>query len=60
MGKVSAADGTPARATVDFGAGMQDAVTGETFAGCVALDLPPWEFRSFVESKQESKKEQGK
>ncbi len=52
---VANTDGVPARATVDFGAGMQDAVTGERFTGRVALGLPPWEFRSFVESKQESK-----
>ena len=52
---VANTDGVSAQATVDFGAGMRDAVTGEAFAGRVALDLPPWEFRSFVENKQGSK-----
>ena len=37
-----------ATATVDFGAGMADALTGERLVGLKTLDLPPWEFRSFI------------
>lgn len=40
--------GESAAATVDFGTGMADVLTGERFAGLKALDLPPWEFRSYI------------
>ena len=40
--------GEDATATVDFGAGMADAITGERFAGLKTLDLSPWDFRSFI------------
>lgn len=53
---VANTSGFDTRATVDFGEGMDDLVTGERLAGRIEMDMPPWEFRSFANTENRKNK----